>query len=185
MSYLPRKEADLIDWGENFTAQIATNAAAWEIPQGEVTELQNAFGDFKQKHQESHSPGRNKILTAEKDAAKERFVALVQQQVNFRLKNPVITPAQRSALGLEPADTTPSGPPSCTSRPDFTIKLRDIRELELRIIDAETRSKARPFWSNGAMVRYAFLSKPPQSVEDLTRSRLATHTPYILPFTER
>jgi hypothetical protein len=55
MFYLPRKEADLIDWMEGFTTQIAANAAVWEITQGEVLKLQNAFGDFKQKYSEIQS----------------------------------------------------------------------------------------------------------------------------------
>jgi hypothetical protein len=47
-----------------------------------------------------------------------------------------------------------------------------------------SKSNAKPYGVNGAVIVYAVLDAPPADVSALTRSVLATRTPHILEFTE-
>jgi hypothetical protein len=183
--YIPQKDSELVAWSANFTTQIANNLAAWGIPKQEVTDLQTANANFATLHAQADSPTKNKIIVAEKNAARKVLVGLIRGLVNFRLKNPVITGAQRIAMGLHTYDTTPSKVPVPTSRPELDIDVFDVRRLKVHFHDINSADKAKPYGTNGAIIAYAVLDTPPASPNDLTRDVLATRTPHILEFTEQ
>ncbi|MDR0567724.1 MAG: hypothetical protein LBG87_00760, partial [Spirochaetaceae bacterium] len=68
--YLPHKEAELVDWLDNFSAKVQGNDAKWQIPKTETDKIAALTADFKQKHAKCSSPDRSKILVEEKDIAK-------------------------------------------------------------------------------------------------------------------
>ena len=105
--YLPRRDAELTPWSANFAAQIADNAVAWGIPTDEILDLQAATTSFATLQAQADSPAKNSIIVAEKNAARKTLVAKIRGLADFRLKNPIITNAQRIALGLHVRDTTP------------------------------------------------------------------------------
>jgi hypothetical protein len=182
--YIPHQDAELVAWSANFTGQVAANAPIWEIPPHEVTDLQTADAAFAALHAQADSPAKNAIIVAEKNAAREVLVAKIRALVGFRLKNPVITDAQRIALGLHVRDTTPSPIPVPHTRPELDIDVLDFRRLKVIFHDMASDSKAKPYGVNGAVIIYAVLDAPPADHSALTRSVLATRTPHILEFTE-
>jgi hypothetical protein len=182
--YLPSKDSELVVWGDNFASQIASHYTEWEIPTQDLTDLQASLDLFKSLHDQADSPAKNKIIVAEKNAARKAFKEKVRGLVNFRLKNPVITNAQRVALGLRVRDTTPSKIPVPTTRPELDVDVLDVRRLRLRFHDMGSSNNARPYGVNGAVVAYAVRDTPPSSPNDLTRTVLATRTPFTLEFTE-
>lgn len=182
--YIPQKDSELVPWSANFTGQVVANAAAWAIPSGEVSVLQEADTTFAILHAQADSPARNSIIVAEKNAARTTLVGIIRTLVGFRLKNPVITDAQRIALGLHVRDTTPSTIPVPHTRPELDIDVVDFRRLKVLFHDQGSDSKAKPYGVNGAVIIYAVLDAPPADHSALTRSVLATRTPHILEFTE-
>ncbi|MDR2765257.1 MAG: hypothetical protein LBB90_09550 [Tannerella sp.] len=182
--YIPKKDSELVPWGANFTGQVAANAGQWDIPSNEVTELQTANTAFATLQAQADSPAKNAIIVAEKNAARKTLVAKIRELAGFRLKNPVITDAQRIALGLHVHDTKPSNIPAPKSRPELDIDVVDFRRLTAAFHDQGSDSKAKPYGTNGAVIVYAVLDTPPADVSALTRSVLATRTPHILEFTE-
>jgi hypothetical protein len=182
--YIPAKDSELVPWSANFTGQVATNAPAWEIPVSEVADLQAAVNTFATLHAQADSPARNAVIVAEKNAAREVLVTKVLALVGFRLKNPVITDAERVALGLHVRDTTPSPVPVPHTRPELDIDVVDFRRLKILFHDMGSDSKAKPYGVNGAVIIYAVLDASPADHGALTRSLLATRTPHILEFTE-
>ncbi|MDR0707714.1 MAG: hypothetical protein LBF60_07555 [Treponema sp.] len=58
--YSPQKETELTDWADNFIQQASQNAAAWQIPQDEATNLQTKQIAFKGLHSECAAPNRTK-----------------------------------------------------------------------------------------------------------------------------
>jgi hypothetical protein len=179
-----KNEDEIVDWGDNFVPQVVANAATLQIPAQEATDLQTAFTTFKGLHAQAKSPTRNPIITAEKNAAKDEFLRLVREMINFRFANPIITDAIRIQYGLHVKDTvhTPHGVP--TTRPDFTLSNKDFRRLNVDFHDQGTTSKAKPYGISGAVISWSVLDHPPADGGELTKAILATRTPHTLEFTE-
>jgi hypothetical protein len=182
--YIPQRDSELVAWSANFTAGVAVNASTWGIPPDEVANLQTADAAFATLHAQADSPAKNAIIVAEKNTAREVLKEKIRELAGFWLKNPIITDAQRIALGLHVHDTTPSNIPAPKSRPELDIDVLDFRRLKVLFHDMGSDSKAKPYGVNGAVVAYAVLDAPPADPAALTRTALATRTPYILEFTE-
>jgi hypothetical protein len=182
--YLPRKDSELVAWSANFDTVLAANAQAWEIPSQEVSDLKNAADTFATLHAQADSPAKNAVIVAEKNAARKVLTEKIRTMVNFRLKNPVITDAQRISLGLHVRDTTYTPIPIPATRPELDIIVLDVRRLAVAFHDQLSGNKAKPYGVNGAVIVYAVLAEPPADPDALTRSVLATRTPHVLEFTE-
>ncbi|MDR2139992.1 MAG: hypothetical protein LBP50_10655 [Tannerella sp.] len=181
--YIPKKDSELVPWSANFTAGITANAAAWNITPEEVKELQTADASFAALQAQADSPVKNAVTVAKKNAARKALVAKIRGLAGFRLKNPVITDAQRVALGLHVRDTNPSNISIPPTRPELDIAVIDFRRLKVLFRDMGSSSKAKPRGISGAVIAYAVLAAPPAGPDALTRTVLATRTPYILEFT--
>jgi hypothetical protein len=182
--YIPRKDSDLVAWSSNFASQVAANAESWGIPQEEVTALQTAKASFAALHAKADSPTKNSVIVAEKNIARKALEEKIRTLAGFRLKNPVITDAERIALGLRARDRKPSNIPVPKSRPELDIDVVDFRRLKILFHDMDTGSRAKPYGINGAIIAYAVLDTPPADRSVLTHSVLATRTPYTLEFAE-
>jgi hypothetical protein len=182
--YIPGKDAELVAWSANFAMQVAENISAWEIPEQEACDLQTATTAFAALQVQAGSPARTSIIVAEKNAARRNLTVHIRRLVNFRLKNPVITDAERVAMGLHVHDATPSNIPAPVSRPELDIDVLDVRRLKVVFHDMGSTRKAKPYGVSGALIACATLDTPPASPDALTRSVLATRTPFILEFTE-
>jgi hypothetical protein len=184
VDYIPSKDSELVAWSANFTEQVAENAPSWGIPPDEVTALQTADTTFATLQKQADSPARTTVIVAEKNAARKRLENNIRMLASFRLKNPIITDAQRIALGLHVRDTTHTSIIVPTTRPELDIKVVDFRRLKIIFRDMGSKSRAKPYGIIGAVILYAVLDSPPADVNALTRSILATRSPYILEFTE-
>jgi hypothetical protein len=184
LDYIPKKDSEMLAWSSNFSEKVSENATAWEIPAAEVTDLQGAFTAFAMLYMQTDSPARTSVIVAQKNDARKVLITKIRALVNFRLRNPVITDAQRIELGLRVHDTTPTPVPVPASRPELDIDVLDIRRLKLIFHDMGRQGKAKPYGVDGAVIVYAVLDAPPASPDALTRSVLATRTPHILEFSE-
>ncbi|MDR1371863.1 MAG: hypothetical protein LBJ17_01870 [Dysgonamonadaceae bacterium] len=182
--FIPKKDSELVAWAINFCAQIIANAIRWLIPQPEVDELMENCDRFCKLHDRADSPAKNAIIVAEKNAARKTLVTNIRALANFRLKNPIITDAERIAMGLHVHDATPSSIPVPTTRPVILLKVLDVRRISAHFSDIDSSSKARPYGIIGAVVAYSVLDTPPADPNALTRTVLATRTPHTLEFTE-
>jgi hypothetical protein len=182
--YIPAKDAELVAWSANFTTVITANSKAWEIPDDEINDLQAAADEFAALHAQADSPVKNAVVVAEKNAARKALIEKIRTMAGFRLKNPVITDVDLIAMGLHPRDTTRTPVPVPVTRPKISIELIDVRRFKVVFQNMDTKSKAKPYGVNGAVIAYAVLDAPPADPDALTRSVLATRTPHILEFTE-
>ncbi|MDR2469627.1 MAG: hypothetical protein LBD27_04005, partial [Tannerella sp.] len=157
---------------------------SWGIPTNEVIVLQTSNTTFATLHAQADSPARTAILVAEKNTARKALIKLIREMVGFRLKNPVITDAQRIALGLHVHDTTHSNIPVPVTRPELDIDVVDFRRLKVLFHDMGSSNKAKPYGVNGAVIAYAVLDAPPASPYALTSTVLATRTPHTFEFAE-
>ncbi|MDR1171835.1 MAG: hypothetical protein LBL24_05205 [Bacteroidales bacterium] len=182
--YIPRKDSELVPWGDNFNSKVAANTSQWGIPPNEVADLQNAYDIFVPLQKKADSPGRTAVITAEKNAARKNYIGLIRTMAGFRLKNPVITDAERIDMGLRVHDDTPTTITVPKTRPELNIDVVDFRRLKVSYQDQGTKSKAKPYGVDGAVIVYATLDAPPADHSALTRSVLATRTPHVIECTE-
>jgi hypothetical protein len=182
--YLPQKEDDLLDWAENFSQQVANSTAAWQIPQDEVAALQNALSSFRDLHAQTSSPAKNSILVAEKNAAKDELIRIIRAMVNFRFANPLITDAIRVQCGLHVKDHVHTSHGAPTTRPEFEVRDKDFRRLDIDFRDQGSSSRAKPYGMTGAVVSWAALDHVPAEPGALSKTILVTRTPFTLEFTE-
>jgi hypothetical protein len=182
--YIPKKDSALLLWVANFVNVVSANATDWNISSEEVSGLSDARTNFADLLGQAESPLRNKVIVAQKNAARSALISGIRALVNFKLRNPVITDAQRLAMGLHVRDTTPTSVPVPTTRPELNIDVLDARRLKLLFRDMGSESKAKPYGVNGAVVVYDVLDTPPTSINSLVRNVLATRTPYVLEFDE-
>jgi hypothetical protein len=182
--FIPRKGADLVTWSANFTAKVIENASEWSIPEEEVNSLKTATAEFAALHAQADSPVKNMIIVAKKNAARTALITEIRKLAGFRLRNPIITDTQRTALGLHVHDATQSNIPVPKSRPEFEIDVLDIRLLKVTFRDLGKSGRAKPYGVSGAIIAYEVLDAPPAGTETLARTVLATRTPHILEFLE-
>jgi hypothetical protein len=182
--YLPRKDSNLILWIENFISQISLHAEAWSIPQQEIHPVKKALDEFKSFYSITNSPKRTSIAVAQKNEARQDLLELIRILINFRLKNPIITNDQLIALGLNVKDKTRTPIPPPLTCPKFNLKVVDTRRINISFQDSESVTKAKPYGITGGIISYVILDRPPVKHEELTRTVLASRTPYTLDFTE-
>ncbi|MDR1339084.1 MAG: hypothetical protein LBK58_03390, partial [Prevotellaceae bacterium] len=72
--YIPKKDSELVSWGANFNSKVAASASLWGIPSNEVTDLQNAYDAFVPLQKKADSPDKTTVITAEKNAARKKYV---------------------------------------------------------------------------------------------------------------
>ncbi|MDR1129541.1 MAG: hypothetical protein LBK96_00985 [Prevotellaceae bacterium] len=182
--YIPKKDSELVSWGANFNSKVAAGASRWGIPSNEVTNLQTAYDAFVVLQRKADSPDSTTVIVAEKNAARDKYVELVRAMAGFRLKNPIITDAERLDMGLHVYDNTKTTVDVPKTRPELFIEVVDFRRLKVSFQDQGSKSKAKPYGVDGAVIVCAVLDTPPADHSALTRSVLATRTPHILEFTE-
>jgi hypothetical protein len=102
--------------------------------------------------------------------------------INQYLKFPPVTDQDRLALGIPSPDLirTTRKPPD--EKVEFTFKLKDVRQLEVRFKVRDAIGRAKPHGYHGAVIAWDLLDKPPARHAELTRHVTATRTPYTLEF---
>jgi hypothetical protein len=122
--------------------------------------------------------------TAKNEAKKALHHALSVFIARYIDNNDVITAPIRDNLGLPTKDTTHSPIPAPTTYPEFVVKVKAFRALDVHFKAAGSAGKGKPYGYNGAVICYDVPDTPPTEPGELRHSLLATKTPYTLTFTE-
>jgi hypothetical protein len=180
--YIPKREADLLKWAENFVRVVENYKNDLNIPTEEVTALKAALNRFSAALEDARSADRTPALVARKNEAKEDLISKIRTMVQFRLKNPLVTPVMRIELGLKPRDETRTEHHDVPELVEFELKLRGIREIIVNFWVKGSDSKAKPDGYDGAVLIWGILDEPPAEAFDLTQHTMASKTPHALKF---
>jgi hypothetical protein len=183
---IPRKDNEFRVWADSFIAQCDANKAAWDVPADAVTALRALYDTYTAALTIAQIPNvYNKGATsAKKEAKKALRQALLMFIAKYIDYNPAITVPIRNNLGLIIRSTTYTPVPVPTTYPEFVIKVKAIRALEVHFRDMGSARKGVPYGYNGAVIYYDVRDTPPTDPKELGHSQLATRTPYTLTFTE-
>jgi hypothetical protein len=182
--YIPRREAELVPWAENFCLRAGSYADDLDIPAAEVSALNASLIYYKSLFEQCKGSERTRVLTAKKKAAKDDTVAKIRAMVTFRLQSPQVTDAMRIEMGLRPRDAVRTQHVDVTEIVEFEIRLRSIREILVNFWVKGEKSKAKPAGYEGALLIWDVLDAPPERPESLKRHKMASRTPYAIKFDE-
>jgi hypothetical protein len=180
------KDDELRVWAESFLTQCETNKDEWGIPADAIAGPRASCNAYTAALDIAQAPNtRSKAATVAKNEAKKALNHALDVFIAKHIENnDAITKAILLQLGLTVKDTIRTPIPEPKDYPEFFIRVKDIRALDIHFKPIGSASKARPYGYNGAVISYAVLDTPPVNEKELTRSLLATKTPYTLFFTE-
>ena len=170
--WLPTTRQGQLSMANDWKAEMAANASAWNIPAAVITE----FGDLIQAAETALNTAMNEatrtpVAPARCTAAFEALTVFMRDtKKRFFLEPPLDDPALVS-LGLHPADhhPTPSGPP--TAQVTIETYLVGRHELGVKIIYV-TGNPADPA-NKGYRIWYSVVAPgetPPANPDDLRKS---------------
>jgi hypothetical protein len=175
--YIPKKEADFIEWSENLIAVSKANSTVWGLPEAQVTELEPLHTQFKGLYEKCQTPSHTALDVQEKTEWKDGFTEKLQRFIRFHLQNnEKMTGQGRKALGIPIHDPLPD------SHPMITTGSNNPFELILHIHDSKSRERAKPEHTNGAVVFWEVSEQPITDSKDLKNSLLITRTPHRMSF---
>lgn len=162
MSFIPSKDADLINWGANFTDLITASPATYGLLSADALVLQDNFDQFNAAYDLAINPATRTIVTvAAKDEEKAGFLSLARSYAAIIRANVGVSNANKTALGLNIPDPTPTPIPPPSSVPVLAVPLVGPSQQYLSIADQFTpTSKAKPFGVAG-MLLYRFVGTAP------------------------
>ncbi|MDR1074233.1 MAG: hypothetical protein LBL45_11275 [Treponema sp.] len=179
--FIPQADDAFLYWSRNFVNGVVANAAAWGVPQPEVTALQSLFADYETKLAAAKAGNRGKADVAEKNAAKESLMHKERMVVKLYIAwNPAVSDAQREAIGVTVHDGVRTTIPAPKTRPEFNFKVADIMRIQIDFRDQGSASRAIPYGYNGAVFCYATADAPVADYKLLVNSALLTHSPWTL-----
>jgi hypothetical protein len=180
MDYLPTSEVDKIIWGTQFVRQAKTNALRWNLPQGDVDDLEIKHKEFERLYRIANSPQRTIIVTQDKNAALKAFVSKLREIVRFLRQNPNVTDMDQYYLGI--AKKTPVKPRRPNQIPYLYIK--PVSRMVFSLKAMHSGRKLRPTGVAGALIAWGALSAEPKSPEQLPNKQLVKRSPKQLLFSE-
>lgn len=178
MAYIPSKDADLINWGRNYTDLLTADPARYGLQAADALTLHNLFDDFDAAYALAIDPNtRTKVNVALKDGHKADFLSLARAYAAIIRANRGVTDEDKTALGLNIPDPTPTPVPVPTTVPVMSIPLVGQNVHMFTIVDQLTPSKkAKPEGVAGLLLHRKVGATPATVFEDFTVCGLLTRS---------
>jgi hypothetical protein len=153
--------------------------------------LQTLRSDFEQKLDVAEAPTtRNKGTVAAKNVAHKTLNSAIRAAVQrYLAHNPDVTEQDHDDLGIPIHKTTRTPIPPPTVLVEFLLRQLSGNRIEMDFFPvssnamlAKERHEAKPYGVRGVEIRWAMLTEPPKSHDDLVHSEFDTRSPYIFQF---
>lgn len=166
MSYIPTRDAELIDWGANFAGVITADPAAYGLLAADALVIQTNFNEFNAAYILAVNPATRTIVTiAAKDEEKAGFLSLARAYAAIIRANAGVTNEAKSAAGLTIPDPTPTPIPVPSTSPILAAPLQGQGVILMTITDSATPLlKKKPFGVAGGLLffrQWTNLTTPP------------------------
>jgi hypothetical protein len=183
--YLPRREAELIEWSQKFVNYASLYAPSWGVPPQSMSALTELQASYVTNYEKARDPNHGKVDIFEKDEARKYFVSDVRGFVRtYIANNPLVSDVDKENLGVHIHKPHPTPIPPPTTYPDCEVDTSMLRHLMIHFRDHNKDVKAKPYGIHGAEICWEILDVPPTRVEDLRRSSFSTNSPMKLQFDE-
>jgi hypothetical protein len=183
-SYLPRAEAELVAWLENFSATLTAFGTGLGFSAGEIAAMGSSVTAYSNAVTVVAGAETGlRTAVADRDEKKEAVLALVRAAVPRLQAAPAMTDQTREYFGITVRDAqpTPAGPPA--TRPVLQVGLAQLYSLVISFADEGTPTKrAKPDGVMGILVQYKKGGDAPAADADWKMLAIDTNTPYTAVF---
>lgn len=122
LPYIPTKEADLINWGANFSSLLTAAPATYGQTAPVALTVQTAFDTYQTSYDTATNPGtRTSPAIAQKDADRAAFLAVVRPVAQQISKSEAVTPENKSAIGVNLPNFSPTPIPPPATFPQLSL----------------------------------------------------------------
>lgn len=172
--YIPSTINGRNDWGINFASLITATPAAYGLTPADATIIQTASDNFDAAFQLAGTIGRvpvspstrTQVTVADMIAKMQAAIAIFRPYAQQIRINPGVTDMDKTALGLNLPNNTPSPVPVPTTWPVLSVVNGGYLGLTLRFADSMTPTQ---------------LGKKPQGVKQLELVQTIATTPSVDP----
>jgi len=167
-SYLPRREADLVTFAQNFDSLIAAAPNDFFVTSAQAATLTSLTDAFVSSYQTARNPLTNSHANiVAKDVAKDALIDNIRQLANEIQAAPGITEFQIAELGLTVRDDTPTAASVPSTAPVITFESTVGRNVTIRLKDLENPdSRAKPAGVDSAFIM-TYIGQTPPPPEDV------------------
>jgi hypothetical protein len=183
--YIPAKDADFLEWAQNFSVLCTENQMNWTLPTAKITALNAAVAEYTGIYETAIGPDASRadiLLKNEKKAALKELIRDFKRR-NIDPNNAVTDP-DRERLRIPIYDTKPSPVPPPSTAPEFEFTYPGARRITVHIRDFGSHSKAKPKNVAGAVICWEIRDTPPANQAQLPHSFFTGRTPYRFEFKE-
>jgi hypothetical protein len=161
-------------------------APAWtHIPQAALTELDARFAAWEAAYGPTLKPSCFRQERHEMKRVLRISKMYLRGFINAWLRyHPAVTSDDKAKMGVPVRSQVSSPIPVPPTRPEFTIRVKDVRTLALVFRDQGSKSRARPYGVSGAVIRWAILDHAPADIGELVNAVLATRSPHVFVFND-
>jgi hypothetical protein len=182
---IPRKDTDFDTWQKVISTKATASVEAWHLDAMWMNNLFTPAYEVWTKAWDAYNDPteRNKMITFEKNEARDKYELLLRKLVKMLEASTYVTDDDRMAVGIyPPAPPTPSPVPK--KIPLIVVDTSTVRVLVFGFHDDDTKSHAKPHGVHGMEMKWGILESPPKSIDELIHSSFDTKSPLPLTFSE-
>jgi hypothetical protein len=183
--FIPRKDADFLQWVNNFMKYLSDISKTVAFPDSVYEELQTQQADFAEKFELATEPAtRTKLTVQAKTTARTTLENSLRKAVSeYLTSNHLLTDEDRDGLGLPIHKTTRTPSPVATDSPDADVDTSVIGRITIHFFEKGSRhKKGKPAGQHGAEVAWIISDTPPARWDELLHSNIDTNSPFTLAF---
>lgn len=182
--FIPTADTDFTAWMQNFITYANANLAALGLTAAQLTPIQTGKTTWEAAFAANVTAQAQAQATRQaKDDERDSLAALVRPLVAQLQASPIVTDAQRQALGLTVRSTTRTVSPTPTSRPVATVDTSKRLQHIIAFMDEETPgSRAKPPGVSGCEIWIKIGEPAPVDPSELKYLAMDTRTPYLAEF---
>jgi len=182
--FIPGADGDFDSFQEVFVAYVVANAVALGIDPADATALgtaQSAWAGSYSAHSTAQAAAQS--MRQLKDDSRGDLESSIRTLARQIQANPAVSDAQREAMGLTVADTTPTPVVTASTRPVVTVDSSErLRHVIAFTDEATPTKKAKPKGVMGAEIWVKIGDPAPTDPSELTFLSVDTRTPYTVDY---
>jgi hypothetical protein len=184
--FVPKASASFFRWVGVLISYLQANLARFNIAETVFAPIKALYDTYVAKYNLASDPAtKTPVATTEKKEAEKSLTSNLRPFLKAYVSyNPAVTEGDKRSMELPLHQSSRSSVPPPNTYPDLTVGTGIIRHLKLHFRDHETKKRAKPNGVTCVVVRWAILTTPPTSVEELPNLALDTSSPYDLAFSE-
>jgi hypothetical protein len=183
--FFPKRDAELLEWLKNFSAVLAENASAWNIPADAASGLTAEAGAYETIYEAAKGENGTRALVLEKNEKRDALKSDVRNIKNKYIDyNDAVTDPDRERLGLPIRDRKPTPKPRPVSRPTLEVLPTNNRQHTAAAINQATGTKTKPADAYGVRYVWEIRETAPANAGELRHSVFRRKTTEVFDYNE-